>query len=70
MAHDCALVGPWRIVASDLWDRDDLNLVGPASIAFDDRGHGEITVGALTAALDLEYARAAISSSDGTARTT
>jgi len=59
-AHDCALIGRWRIVQSDLWGADDLDLLGPATIAFDDRGHGEITVGALTASLRLEYAQSTI----------
>ena len=26
---DCQLVGRWRIVEADLWDRDHLDLVGP-----------------------------------------
>jgi len=54
--RDCAVVGRWRIVASNLWDRDDLDLVGPATMIVGERGHGEITVGALAAALDLAYA--------------
>eukprot|EP01012_Entosiphon_sulcatum_P015329 TRINITY_DN20316_c0_g1_i1.p2 TRINITY_DN20316_c0_g1~~TRINITY_DN20316_c0_g1_i1.p2 ORF type:complete len:139 (+),score=19.77 TRINITY_DN20316_c0_g1_i1:76-492(+) len=56
VARDCVLIGRWRIVESDLWGADDLDLIGPATIAFDDRGHGEITVGVLTASLLLEYA--------------
>jgi hypothetical protein len=59
-ARGCALIGRWRIVESDLWGPDDLALLGPATIAFDGRGHGEITVGALTAALRLDYARTTI----------
>lgn len=59
-AGDCALIGRWRIVQSDLWGADDLDLLGPATIAFDDRGNGEITVGALTASLHLEYARTTV----------
>jgi len=54
------LIGRWRIVQSDLCGADDLDLLGPAMIAFDDRGHGEITVGALTASLRLEYARTTV----------
>jgi len=27
---ECALIGKWRILEADLWDRDDLDLVGPA----------------------------------------
>lgn len=48
--------GRWRIVASDLWGRDDLDLLGPATIAFDGYGHGELTVGALAASLTVEDA--------------
>lgn len=59
-ARDCALLGRWRIVQSDLWGADDLDLIGSATIAFDDYGHGEITVGALTASLRTEYARTTI----------
>lgn len=58
--RDCAVVGRWRIVASDLWGRDDLDLVGLATMVVGERGQGEITVGALTAALDLEYARTSV----------
>jgi hypothetical protein len=57
---DCALIGRWRIVATDLWAPDDIDLIGPATIAFDGGGHGEITVGALTATLRLEYARTTV----------
>jgi hypothetical protein len=60
MAQDCQLLGRWRILETDLWGPDDLDLLGPATIAFDNRGGGEITVGALTAALDLEYADATV----------
>ena len=28
--HPCALIGTWRTVEADLWDRDYLNLVEPA----------------------------------------
>lgn len=59
-ARECALVGRWRIVQSDLWEQSDLDLLGPARIAFDAKGHGEITVGALTAILRLEYARTTV----------
>ncbi len=59
-AGDCALIGRWRIVASDLWGKGDIDLLGPATIVFDGRGHGEITVGALSASLSLECARATV----------
>lgn len=59
-ARNCALIDRWRIVASDLWGADDLDLLGPATIAFDGHRNGEITVGALTASLRLEYARTTV----------
>jgi hypothetical protein len=34
------LVGRWRIVAMDLWDRDALDLVAPAFIEFSPNGAG------------------------------
>lgn len=49
------LVGKWRIVEADLWDRDYLDLVEPASITIRADGHGEIAFGAMQASLDLEY---------------
>lgn len=59
-ARECTLVGRWRIVQSDLWGQGDLDLLGPATIAFNAKGDGEITVGALTATLRLEYARSTV----------
>jgi hypothetical protein len=52
---DHPLIGKWRIVEADLWDRDYLDLVEPASITIRADGHGEIVFGALQAGLDLEY---------------
>ena len=49
------VIGKWRIVEADLWDRDHLDLVGPAHIIFHDDGNGEIAFGALNAGLDCEY---------------
>ena len=58
--RDSVILGSWRIVGSDLWERGDLDLLGPATLTIGDRGRGEITVGALTAALALEYARTTV----------
>ena len=30
---DCQLIGRWRIVKADIWDRDYLDLVEPAMMA-------------------------------------
>ncbi|GGC93885.1 hypothetical protein [Chelatococcus reniformis] len=49
------LVGQWRIVEADLWDRGYLDLCGPATITIGADNHGEITFGAMQATLDLSY---------------
>ena len=54
---DCRLIGRWRIVEADLWDRDYLDLVAPAMMTIGADGHGEIAYGAMQAGLDLEYSR-------------
>jgi hypothetical protein len=55
----CKLIGRWRIVEADLWDRDHLDLCGPATITITAQG-GEIAFGALEAGLEVEYARDSI----------
>lgn len=57
---DCRLVGRWRIVEADLWDRDYLDLVEPATMTIGADGHGEIVYGAMQASLDLEYTRSMV----------
>ncbi len=57
---NCQLIGRWRIVEADIWDRDYLDLCGPATIAFTADGHGEIAFGALQASLDIEYSRLSV----------
>ena len=52
---DCALIGKWRIVWADLWNRDYLDLVEPAYITFHDSGHGEFAFGAVNGGQDCEY---------------
>ena len=52
---NCQLIGRWRIVEADLWDRDHLDLVDPATITIETDNHGEIAFGALQAGLDLSY---------------
>lgn len=54
---DCRLIGRWRIVEADIWDRDHLDLVEPAMMLIQANGHGEIAFGAMQAGLDLEYSR-------------
>ena len=52
----CLLLGRWRIIEADLWDRDYLDLCGPAMLTITAQG-GEIAFGALEAGLEVEYAR-------------
>jgi hypothetical protein len=53
----CKLIGKWRITKADLWDKAYLDLVELAYLLIRADGRGEILFGALTASLDLEYAR-------------
>jgi hypothetical protein len=52
---DCELIGRWRIVEADLWDRDYLDLVEPAYMSFGSDGRGEFAFGVVNASMDLEY---------------
>ena len=56
----CQLIGRWRIVEADLWDRAYLDLVAPAMIVIGADGHGEIAFGAMQASLQLGYGPAMI----------
>lgn len=51
----CRLIGRWRIVEADLWDRAYLDLDGPAMITIGAGNRGEIAFGAMQATLDLGY---------------
>ena len=57
---DRKLIGRWRIVEADIWDRDYLDLCGQAAITITDRSRGEIEFGALQASLDIEYSRESV----------
>jgi hypothetical protein len=57
---NCKLIGRWRIVQADIWERDHLDLYGPAVMTITDHGRGEIAFGALQAGLDIEYSRSAV----------
>ena len=56
---NCRLIGRWRIVEADLWDRAHLDLCGPATLTITAQG-GEIAFGAMEAGLEVEYARDSI----------
>lgn len=51
------VIGRWRIVGTDIWERDHLDLVEPAMMVIGADGRGEIAFGALQAGLDLAYGR-------------
>ena len=57
---DCQVIGRWRIVGSDTWDRDYLDLVEPAFITIDPGGRGELAFGVVNASLDLEYSQTVV----------
>ncbi len=54
------LIGKWRIVEMDMWDRAYIDLVEPGYIAFGPRGQGDFAFGVVTASLDLWYAPSSI----------
>ena len=58
-AETCRLLGRWRIVEADLWDRAYLTLGGPATLTITAQG-GEIAFGALEATFSIAYARDSI----------
>ena len=51
----CKLIGRWRIIEADLWERGYLDLAGPASMTIGADNSGEIAFGAMQATLDLGY---------------
>jgi hypothetical protein len=51
---ECEVIGRWRIVSSDVWDRDYLDLVQPAFIHIGQDGRGELAFGAVNASLDFD----------------
>ena len=52
---ECEVIGRWRIVSSDVWERDYLDLVQPAFIPIGQGGRGGLAFGAVNASLDLAY---------------
>jgi hypothetical protein len=56
----CQLIGRWRIIEADIWDRDYLDLVEPASLTIGKTGRGEFAFGAVNATLELEYSRSVV----------
>ena len=57
---DGQVIGQWRIVGADTWDRDYLDLVEPAFISIERDGRGEVAFGVVNAPLDLEYSETVV----------
>lgn len=53
----CQILGKWRIVEADLWDRDYLDFVETASFTIGGKGCGEFAFGVVNATMQLEYAQ-------------
>ena len=43
-----SLIGKWRIIEMELWDKDFLDMMEPAYIAFDGKAGGEFAFGCVT----------------------
>jgi hypothetical protein len=50
--RESLIEGRWRIVETELWDREALDLVVPAYIRFDPKGLGEMQLIAIGASID------------------
>ncbi len=50
------LFGKWRIIETDLWDSDFLDMLEPAYIRFGKDGSGEMIFGAVQLGLDCSIA--------------
>lgn len=51
----CVLIGRWRVVEADIWDRDYLDLSGPAIMTIGADNHAEIAFDAMQATLQIGY---------------
>lgn len=50
------LIGPWRITEMDLWELDDLDLLGPAQITLEEGGRGRLSFIAVDVVLEYQFA--------------
>jgi hypothetical protein len=51
-----SLIGKWRIIEMELWDKDFLDMMEPAYIAFDGKAGGEFAFGCVTGGLHCRKA--------------
>ena len=54
------LIGKWRIVQTDLWEADYLDMLEPAFIEFKRGGLGEFRFGCVIAGIDCHYMSTAV----------
>jgi hypothetical protein len=54
------IAGKWRIVETAIWDRQYLDLCGPAFISIDAQGRGEMAFGAFQASFKCGFTRSGI----------
>jgi hypothetical protein len=55
------LIGRWRILEAELWDRDYLDLVEPAYLQIGNDGWAEFAFSAVNATAELEYGPSIVS---------
>jgi len=51
-----SLIGKWRIIEMELWDKDFLDMMEPAYIAFDGKAGGEFAFGCVIGGLHCRKA--------------
>ena len=51
-----SLIGKWRIIEMELWDKNFLDMMEPAYIAFDGKAGGEFAFGCVTGGLHCRKA--------------
>ena len=49
------LLGKWRIVETEMWDTEFVDMLEPAYITFEAKGGGEFVFGAVRGDLDCRY---------------
>jgi hypothetical protein len=52
-----AFIGSWRITDTEVWDRESIDLSGPAYIKFDRNGMGEFAFIAVRGSMDCRFSQ-------------
>ena len=56
----CEIIGRWRIVEADIWDREYLDLVQPAYLNIGNDGRAEFAFGVVEAGGEIEYGKSIV----------